>query len=203
MKKFSIDLDKLASLTGRVNAYWFDTNHILLGYNRTMLEMFRKHNVTNKQELIGCSFMDLFGDENQHLAHFAIQENEEVMRKNTSIQYTNTLILPDSYKIKLLTVKAPYYTNDGKTAGVFGISHHISEFSLAGIRDLKFSNRETECLMYFLKGKTMREISEILGISLKTVGTYIDRLKAKLNCSTKSQLISKAIEIGLQEELLS
>jgi len=51
--------------------------------------------------------------------------------------------------------------------------------------------------------KIMHEISEVLGISLKTVGTYIDRLKAKLNCGTKSQLISKAIELGLQEDLLN
>src|SRR5689334_4796318 len=125
MKKFSIDFDKLASLTGRVNAYWFDTRHTLLGCNQTLLDMFHKHGITDRQELIGCSFAELFDNETRYLANFAIQENEEVMRKNTSIHYANTLILPNLYKVKFLTVKAPYYDNDGKIAGVFGISHYI------------------------------------------------------------------------------
>lgn len=203
MKKYSINFDTLAKLTGRVNTYWFNTEHVLLGCNQSLIDMMQKHQATKKTDIIGRKLSELFDNENKHLADIAIQENEEVMQLNVSKQFNNNLILPDLYKIKMITIKAPFYDEPGKIAGVFGISHYLSEVSLADIKAFKFSTRETQCLIHLLKGKTMREISEILHISLKTVGTYIERLKSKLNCSTRSALISKAIELGLQEDLLN
>ena len=203
MKKYSIDFDKLAKLTGRVNTYWFSTEHVLLGCNQSAIDMMQKHQAIKRTDVIGHKFYELFDKENKHLAEDVIQENIEVIQLNAPKQFNNVLILPDLYKIKMVTIKAPFYDDHGKIAGVFGISHYLSEVSLADIKAFKFSTRETECLIHLLKGKTMREISEILDISLKTVGTYIERLKAKLNCTTRSALISKAIELGLQEDLLN
>ncbi len=202
MKKYNIDFSQLAQLSGPVNAYWFNTEHVLLGCNSTLLDMVQKHfNLARlaKKDIIGHKLHDILDKNSLHLADISIQENEEVFRSELPKQFTNILSMPSMYKIKMLTFKAPFYDQNDKLAGVFGISHYLSEVSLASIQDLKFSSRETECLTYLLTGKTMREISEILGISRKTVGTYVERLKAKLNCSTRSQLISRAIELGLQQ----
>lgn len=56
--------------------------------------------------------------------------------------------------------------------------------------------REGECLFYLLRGKTARGIGEILHLSPRTVEDYIERLKYVFGCSTKAELIEKAIDEG-------
>lgn len=53
------------------------------------------------------------------------------------------------------------------------------------------SSREVECLYLLSKGHTVKEIAQILDISPRTVDTYIERLKQKLQCNFKSELIQK------------
>jgi DNA-binding CsgD family transcriptional regulator len=58
------------------------------------------------------------------------------------------------------------------------------------------SKQEHNCYKLMLKGCTLSEISNNLSISIPTVSDYINRLKRKLKCSTKSQLFSQAIDNG-------
>jgi LuxR family quorum-sensing system transcriptional regulator SolR len=58
-----------------------------------------------------------------------------------------------------------------------------------------FSDRELDCIKYLLMGKTMREISEKLFISPRTVETHLENIKNKLGCNKKSEAISKLLEI--------
>jgi DNA-binding CsgD family transcriptional regulator len=61
---------------------------------------------------------------------------------------------------------------------------------------LPLSTRQQECLSLVIRGKTIREIAFILRISTRTVETHIDTIKEKLGCTSKSQLIEKAINSG-------
>lgn len=63
--------------------------------------------------------------------------------------------------------------------------------------DFKLNKRESECLFFLLRGKTSKEIAYILKISPKTVAGYIDQVKTKMDCYSKSSLIEKAIYFGL------
>ena len=56
--------------------------------------------------------------------------------------------------------------------------------------------RESECLFYLMRGKSLKEIGRIMGISPRTVETHIDRLKYKFCSTNKSELIEKAIQKG-------
>ena len=62
----------------------------------------------------------------------------------------------------------------------------------------KLSPRETECLIYLLRGRTAKEIAKELEykISHKSVEMYISRAQTKLGCSTKKELFDKAIVCG-------
>lgn len=62
--------------------------------------------------------------------------------------------------------------------------------------EIKLTARESECLFYLLRGKTAKKIATILGISHRTVETYVDYLKIKFQALNKSELIEKAIEKG-------
>ena len=53
--------------------------------------------------------------------------------------------------------------------------------------------REVECIIYILRGKTSKQIARLLELSHRTVEFYVGRLKSKLYCHTKSELIEKVL----------
>lgn len=62
--------------------------------------------------------------------------------------------------------------------------------------NLPLSQRQCECMFFLLRGKTSKEIAKILNLSFRTIEGYIAQIKYKLNCSTKSEIIEKAITDG-------
>lgn len=60
--------------------------------------------------------------------------------------------------------------------------------------------REIECIIYILRGKTSKQIARMLELSHRTVEFYISRLKNKLYCHTKSELIEKILSGKLINE---
>lgn len=64
------------------------------------------------------------------------------------------------------------------------------------------SERESECFSLFVKGFSNTEISKKLILSSKTVDVYINRIKQKLNCATRNDLLIKAEQAGLIEYFL-
>ena len=63
------------------------------------------------------------------------------------------------------------------------------------------TKREVEILKYVIWGYTAKRIGQSLNISFRTVEAYIDILKLKLYCHSKSEIIEKAIKIGLVQRL--
>jgi DNA-binding NarL/FixJ family response regulator len=64
----------------------------------------------------------------------------------------------------------------------------------------KLSVRELEVLSLLASGKTMSNIATELSLSPKTISTYRERILAKLNIKTTSDIIRYAIKEGLSEE---
>jgi DNA-binding CsgD family transcriptional regulator len=62
------------------------------------------------------------------------------------------------------------------------------------IRGIYLTKRESQCLHYLARGKTMKMIGKILDISPRTVGHYLENLKAKFGVTSKSDLIEKTID---------
>lgn len=60
----------------------------------------------------------------------------------------------------------------------------------------KLSKREKQIFILFIQGKTIAEVGEEIHLSPRTIEGYLTRLKDKLCCDTKSELIMKAIENG-------
>ncbi len=59
------------------------------------------------------------------------------------------------------------------------------------------TKRELECLDLFVKGLSAREIATVLHKSVRTVESQISQLKCKLDCQKNTQLIVKAIKLGI------
>lgn len=61
------------------------------------------------------------------------------------------------------------------------------------------SNREMEILQLLVKGYTNKEISEQLFLSIKTIESHRSKIYAKLGISSRSDLVSYAIEHKLMD----
>ncbi|MBF0507006.1 MAG: response regulator transcription factor [Nitrospirae bacterium] len=61
----------------------------------------------------------------------------------------------------------------------------------------RLSPRERQILQYVVEGKSSSQISDIVGLSAKTVDTYRSRLMRKLGASDRTGLIKIAIQLGL------
>lgn len=51
--------------------------------------------------------------------------------------------------------------------------------------------RETECMTHLIEGKTIKLTAASLGLSDRTVEYYLNNIKAKLQCRTKNELVSR------------
>lgn len=51
------------------------------------------------------------------------------------------------------------------------------------------SSREYECLSILVKGYSLKEASVMMDINQRTIYSYLENIKNKLNCSTKSEVL--------------
>ena len=65
--------------------------------------------------------------------------------------------------------------------------------------DLKLSKRQSQCMFYLLRGKTASMIAILLNLSTRTVESYIEEIKYKMGCNSKTQIIEKSIMLGFVE----
>jgi DNA-binding CsgD family transcriptional regulator len=61
------------------------------------------------------------------------------------------------------------------------------------------TKREAECLICLARGYTLKQIGRTLGVSPRTIEDHIERLKGKLRCRSRSDLINIAIECDFLE----
>jgi len=73
------------------------------------------------------------------------------------------------------------------------ISQHQCCRDIASPKNL--TQRQEECLYYLAQGKTAKEIAIILNLSNRTVEHHLDAVKLKYCCTSRSDLISKALKL--------
>ena len=61
--------------------------------------------------------------------------------------------------------------------------------------DIFLSPRQKECMRYLLRGYTASDTALLLNLSKRTVESYIDHIKLKMNCYSKLELFEKFKEI--------
>lgn len=71
-----------------------------------------------------------------------------------------------------------------------------SSDTCAAFNKIRISPREQEVVYWYIQGKSNTEISKILNISAGTIRTYFERLKVKLGCYYKHQILIKLSELG-------
>lgn len=89
--------------------------------------------------------------------------------------------------------------SNGHNLYIASLYHHqiISKLKDRDQTNVSLTVRESEILIWTAVGKTMSEISTIIGISSKTVEFHIYNLMKKLDVYNKPQAVAKAITLGL------
>lgn len=97
----------------------------------------------------------------------------------------------DGESFQFLSVKLPSYDDENNIIGVFGCSVVLGKQSPT---NETLSERESLCVFHLCKGYTMKETAKVMGLSPKTVETYIDRAKQKFKCRNKAELIAAYLQ---------
>jgi LuxR family quorum-sensing system transcriptional regulator CciR len=59
------------------------------------------------------------------------------------------------------------------------------------------SGRETQCLFWVSRGKSSADVGVILGLSPRTVDSYLEKVCAKLGVRTRVEAVVTAVRAGL------
>ncbi len=59
------------------------------------------------------------------------------------------------------------------------------------------SARESECLLWVSRGKSSVDIGQIVGLSHRTVDSYLEKVCAKLRVRTRIGAVAVAVRTGL------
>lgn len=80
----------------------------------------------------------------------------------------------------------------------------INKFFILNKSDnVYLTKREAECAAYMLAGATAKQIAKKLSISFRTVESYFEKMKVKLNCPTKEDLIKFILETNIHDMLIT
>ncbi|WP_394833084.1 helix-turn-helix transcriptional regulator [Pendulispora rubella] len=63
------------------------------------------------------------------------------------------------------------------------------------------TKRESEVLFFLIRGKSAKEIANLLSLSYRTVEQYVDAIKSKFDAHSKSDLIEAAISRGYMHRI--
>lgn len=216
---YNIDVEKMLCWPG--NVYWKNLEGIYLGCNDRQVEAL---GFTSRDQWIGNTIHQIVPRNLPvEIAENVDAIDNLIMQTGVGRCITELGPSYNGGLCYYLSTKFPLRNKSGKIVGLFGISNEIINGDLKsaqgmladaglplndwiGQRNYFFpkskkqsvtdllSKREIECIYYLVRGMTARQIGEELDLSHRTVEFYLERVKAKLKCSTKSELIARAID---------
>lgn len=196
------------------NIGWKDKNLNHLGCNRNLATILQ---LEGPSQIIGMKDSDLIDHTNESdLFH---QKNDLLVLQGNLIKGLHTSSPPYDGSV-FYFVKKPLCDLNNNICGLIYYCHKfvasktfIALFEIdkeqysadiyplhyrIGSPDYVFnlSDRELECLFLILRGKTAKQIAEIICLSKRTVEYYIENIKNKFGCHTKADLILISVKNG-------
>lgn len=200
--------------------YWKDTKSQYLGCNQAVAKSL---GMLSAKAIVGCQDTDLpWAQEAENYLKF---DADVLQGKHVSM--VEKIYLKHSGCCYAITRKSPIYNDLNKIEGIFGQAfllssaevvnsiqdiyqqdrHLFDEVELSNYQVLdnfpSLTQRETECLFYFLRKYSAKNIAVHLGISARTVEQHIVSIKRKYHCATRAALLEFCFNKGLHRIILS
>ncbi|MFA6036964.1 MAG: LuxR C-terminal-related transcriptional regulator [Legionellales bacterium] len=177
-------------------------------------------------EMIGKKYLDLncrLSEDYQILT----MHDQLVISKNKKMAFMGYHEFVDGWKITMCE-KSPILNDDNTVIGLITSCNDVTPYAMIdtnqfifklftefkkgeqlcvcldreNIPDYGLSQRQQECLFYLLRGKSDKDIAKRLNISSRTVESYINEIKHKMNCNNRSEIIEKSLNEGLLHHFL-
>jgi DNA-binding CsgD family transcriptional regulator len=210
-----------SALLRQMPGFWIYTglNHEIINASDTMVKLL---GFSNLDQMLGLTSAETRCKAAEYADIFNEQYNKAMKEKKSLTIIDLHPFYEDNRPVMLLTQKTPVFDASGNTAGVIAQASEINQQKLINItlsiakqdkkyneksdqnrsytvvpssdESCKLSNRELECVFFLIRGKTAANIAETLKISKRTVEYYLENIKNKFGCLTKTELIEKAID---------
>ncbi len=214
MNESNLDINLLEQLPGYV--YLQNKESHCLACNSAIANWF---GYNHPKDILGRSVFDIPIIE--HLAEGFYNQNLEAYQQEKQLKMLEFTYDKNNEFFACLIIKKPFYDSKGNKLGVIGQGFDLDQNSIIKLSQVilnttkanriengsyyienqvdeyNLTPRETECLFYLLRGKTTKEIGSILSLSPRTIESYLDSIKLKMNCHKKGAVIEKAINSGL------
>ena len=217
MDNFLTD-DFLEKINDYVSILDKESNFLKVNYKQTKIMGYQSN-----FDILGRNYHQFKGISTTIAEHF-ISEDQLVLKKNEPLRYLSYQKYSDGNWHLLLGDKNCILDDVGQVIGIFSQAKDMTENRLIDFSRFMFnankkynqtinkcgfecvitredninglSKKEMVVLFYFLRGKTAREISDIICRSEKTINFHLETIKSKFDVSSKSALIEKAIYDG-------
>ncbi len=208
------ELLTLGELAGMpYNVFFYDPDYYVLETNETCAV---NCGFDSRVDALGVNVREMCENPDEGL--HVIDNNNRALHGEELVIADEQLNLWNSKFTHTISFKFPWYGNDDAVIGVFGCAVMVNERDAKDINDKLglvtrqfiskpvvknisparlqhdgkyFSRREMDVIKYVMRGKTMREIGVILGLSRRTIESYFEKIKMKANVKTRSELFDK------------
>ncbi len=175
---------------------------------------------TSPEHCIGKTDFDMLSPTTECAAEFQRQD-KYVMETGESLKILDIHPYPDGHWRAHIFTKTPWRDEQGNTLGTIFYGRELTDtavievgywvcravetdpnqqsifrFSNLDSKAVTLTKREQETLFLLLYGKKPQFISQVMGISTKTVEGHVARLRNKFDANSKNELIDKAMEAG-------
>ena len=157
------------------------------------LELISKKNPT----IIGKTDFDLFPADT---AQQFFDNDQHVITTGVAHTFTEESQLSSKHTRRFVSQKRPLYKETGEIEGIIGYSKRI-DFLILNNTQVELSKRELDCLAAIFKGLSAKKIADNLQLSKRTVESYIENLKIKMNCNNKADMIKSILNNNLENAL--
>ena len=164
---------------------------------------------SSRNEIIGKNFKDFMPSEFEK--SMWLNDNQAIKSNTIKLFIENAIGSP------FLSLKTQARDSSNHIIGIAGLSFNLTQVALPEIINvinqlslttalpsfplipsstisfcnLPLSEREKECVQYISKGMSAKEIGRTMNISYRTAEAHIAKIKFKLSCQTRSQIIDK------------
>ena len=111
------------------------------------------------------------------------------LKKDPMVGQNMNIVRPDG------SLRLTYLGNDGNDENLFRVVDRATQAkSEELIKHLKVTQREAEVLLWISRGKTNREIGQILGASPHTINKHSEKILKKLGVENRTSAAAKALQ---------
>ncbi len=191
--------DILYNMPGFV--YWKNRKSQYLGFNKNMVI------------LSGLSREALWGKTDEEL-NWGVKEAESFQKDDQEVIESGGIKITehqlpikrvDGNNMVVRTEKSCLIDERGHIVGVLGVAMDVTDEKLIPkfVNHLNlFTPRESDVFNYIFLGLTSKKIAKRLELSHRTIEDYVERIKIKLDCTSKSEITETAIRLGIVRRVL-